>query len=95
LRFLGYSYAQIGDTINAYKVINDIKALPPHRMQSHRIAVVFAGLGENDSVFHYLDTARNKSDFFNSNRLYYFDEVKKDPRYQELLNAHNINITDD
>ena len=95
LRFLGYSYAQIGDTVNAYKVINGIKALPPHRMQSHRIAVVFAGLSENDSVFYYLDTVRNKSDFFNSNRLYYFDEAKKDPRYQELLNAHNINITDD
>jgi adenylate cyclase len=90
-RILGYSYAQIGDTVNAYKVIDVIKALPTHRLQNHRIAVVFAGLSENDSVFYYLDTIRNKSDFFNNNRLYYFDEVKKDPRYQDLLKAHNIN----
>jgi len=90
LRILGYSYGQLGDTVNAYKVIDSIKALPPHRMQNHRIAVVFAGLNENDSVFYYLDTIRNKSDFFNSDRLYYFDNVKKDPRYRELLKAHNI-----
>ena len=90
LRILGYSYGQIGDTVNAYKVIKAIKALPPHRLQSHRIAVVFAGLNENDSVFYYLDTIRNKSDFFNNNHLYYFDDVKKDPRYQELLKVHNI-----
>ena len=93
LWILGYSYGQIGDTVNAYKVIKAIKALPPHRLQSHRIAVVFAGLNENDSVFYYLDTIRNKSDFFNNNRLYYFDDVKKDPRYQELLKAHNIKTT--
>lgn len=85
-----YSYAQIGDTVNAYKVIKAIKDLPPYRLQSHRIAVVFAGLNENDSVFYYLDTIRNKSDFFNNNHLYYFDDVKKDPRYQELLKVHNI-----
>lgn len=90
---MGYSYGQIGDTVNAYRVIKAIKALSPHRLQSHRIAVVFAGLNENDSVFYYLDTIRNKSDFFNNNRLYYFDDVKKDPRYQELLKAHNIKTT--
>jgi len=93
LRILGYSYSQIGDTLNAYKVIKNIKALPAHRLQNHRIAVVFAGLNENDSVFYYLDTIRNKSDFFNNNRLYYFDDVKKDSRYQELLKAHNIKTT--
>lgn len=63
-------------------------------MQNHRIAVVFAGLSENDSVFYYLDTIRNKSNLFHSERLYYFDHVKNDPRYQELLKSHNITITD-
>ena len=91
LRMLGYAYSQIGDTLEAYKVIGKIKALPPHRLQNHRIAVVFAGLNENDSVFYYLDTIRNKSDFFNNKRLYYFEDVKKDPRYQKLLEAHKIN----
>ena len=90
LRILGYSYGQLGDTVNAYNVIDKIKKMTPHRMQNHRIAVVFAGLNENDSVFYYLDTIRNKSDLFNSDRLYYFDDIKKDSRYKKLLEAHNI-----
>ncbi len=89
-RLLGYSYSQLGDTINSYAIIDSIKALEPHRMQNHRIAVVFAGLQENDSVFYYLDTIRNKSQFFDNKTLDYFYDVKKDPRYAELLKAHGI-----
>jgi len=63
-------------------------------MQNHYIAVVFAGLGEKDSAFYYLDPTRNKSDLFNSDRLYYFDELKTDPRYLELLKAHGIATSD-
>ncbi|WP_350288084.1 adenylate/guanylate cyclase domain-containing protein [uncultured Croceitalea sp.] len=89
-RFLGYSYAQLGDTLNAYKIIDSIKAIPPHRMKNHRIAVVFAGLRQTDSTLFYLDTLRNKSKLFDNPRLAYFDYLKTDAKYSRLLKAHGI-----
>ena len=89
-RFLGYSYAQMGDTANAYRIIDSIKAIAPHRMQNHRIAVVFSGLQDRDSVFFYLDTTRNKSQLFNNSRITYFDNLKSDERYEALLKLHGI-----
>lgn len=91
-RLLGYSYAQLGDSVNAYKAIDSIKNKEKSRLKNHRIAVVFAGLHKPDSVFYYLDTIRNKSKLFNSNRLYYFDEIKTDSRYQSLLKSHGIEV---
>lgn len=91
-RFLGYSYAQLGDTVNALRVVDSIKSLQPHRMQNHRIAVVFAGLRKSDSVYHYLDTAMNKSQLFNNKALTYFDYLKEDPKYIELLSQHGIPV---
>ena len=90
LRILGYSYGQIGDTAAAYRVIDSIRQLPFGRMTNHRIAVVFAGMDIKDSVFYYLDSARNKSNFFDHHTLYYFDSIKKDPRYNNLLKQHKL-----
>lgn len=90
LRFLGYSYGKIGDTAGAYRVIDSIRQLPFGRMTNHRIAVVFAGMDVKDSVFYYLDSARNKSNFFDHHSLYYFDSIKKDPRYNGLLKQHEL-----
>ncbi len=89
-RILGYAYGKLGDTANAYRIIDSIRLLEKHGLQSHRLAVVFAGLGEKDSVFYYLDTARNKSNRFNRKIISYFDELKDDPRYTELLAAHGL-----
>ena len=89
-RILGYAYGKLGDTANAYRIIDSIRLLEKHGLQSHRLAVVFAGLGEKDSVFYYLDTARNKSTRFNRKIISYFDELKDDPRYTELLAAHGL-----
>ena len=89
-RFLGYSYGKLGDTLKAYQTIDSIKKYSSRRFISHRLAVVYAGLQKNDSVFFYLDTARNKTKLFNSHRLYYFDYLKNSPNYQMLLDQHQI-----
>ena len=89
-RFLGYSYAKTGDTINAHRIIDSIQQMPPHRMKNHRIAVIFAGLEQSDSVFYYLDTARNKSQFFDNEAINYFDYLKDDPGYLKLRKEHGI-----
>ncbi|MDX1471550.1 MAG: hypothetical protein R3213_08640, partial [Flavobacteriaceae bacterium] len=90
-RMLGYSYAKAGDTMAAYRIIDSLRKYGPEDLRNHRIAVVYAGLGKADSVFWYLDSTRNKSQLFNSDRLAYFDEYKSDKRYQELLAQHKIN----
>ncbi len=90
LRFLGHSYGQLGDTLNAYKTIKQIKMLEPHRMQNHRIAVVFSSLRKADSVLYYLDSTRNKSKLFHSNMINYFDWLKDSDAYQSLLQQHGI-----
>ncbi|MFP2996441.1 FlgO family outer membrane protein [Spongiivirga sp. MCCC 1A20706] len=89
-RFLGYSYGRLKDTSNAYRIIDSIKDLDITRMKNHRVAVVFAGLDINDSIFYYLDTARNKSKLFNNKRIYYFDDFKKTSFYTKLLAQHRI-----
>ncbi|MBO6605680.1 hypothetical protein [Psychroserpens sp.] len=94
-RFLGYSYGKIGEDDQAYVVIDSIKALDKTSLKNHRIAVVFAGLEENDSVFYYLDTLRNKSRRFNSSRIAYFDYLKSSEAFQQLLDQHGIPSSDD
>ena len=89
-RMLGYSYAKIGEKAKALALIDSIKSKDNYQLKNHRIAVIYMGLGMKDSVFYYLDTARNKSKLFNSKRLYYFDSIKSDPRYSELLKMHGI-----
>ncbi|MEL6812236.1 MAG: adenylate/guanylate cyclase domain-containing protein [Bacteroidota bacterium] len=92
-RFLAYSYGKIGDTVNAYKTIELIKTLDIDEDdgKSHQLAVAFAGLKEIDSVFFYLDTIRNNR----SALLYreipaFLDIIREDPRYPDLLKAHNL-----
>lgn len=92
-RFLAYSYGKIGDTVNAYTVIENIKKLDIDEDdgKNHQLAVAFAGLKETDSVFYYLDTIRNNR----SGLLYreipaFFDFIRKDPRFPDLLKAHDI-----
>ncbi len=95
-RFLGFSYGMIGDTINAYKTIRKIKELDisDDDGKNHQLAVAFAGLREADSVFYYLDSSRNNR----AGLLYreipaFFDFIRDDSRYPELLKSHGL--TDD
>ncbi len=89
-RLLGYSYAKIGDTLNAYKIIDTLKLKDKTRLKNHRIAVIFAALKERDSMYYYLDPKRNLTKRFNSNRINYFDVYKTDSRYEDLLISHGI-----
>ena len=95
-RFLAYSYGKLGDTVNAYRTIELIKSMDIDEEdgKSHQLAVAFAGLREVDSVFYYLDTIRNnRSGLLYRETPVFFDFIRTDPRYPDLLKAHNI--TDD
>ena len=92
-RFLAYSYGQVGDTVNAYKIIDNIRKMKLSEVEgkSHQLAVAFAGLKETDSVFYYLDTIRNhRSGLIDRELGAFFRFIKDDPRYPALIEAHGI-----
>ena len=90
-RFLGYCYAKIGNTDGAYKMLEDVKVRTPDIYKSHQKAVIYAGLKLRDSVFHYLDTSRNKmTSLFMMDRPTFFEEFEGDPKFIELLKAHGL-----
>lgn len=92
-RFLAYSYGQVGDTLNAHRVIDTIRSIEfdLEDGKSHQLAIAFAGLKETDSVYHYLDTIRNKrTDMLRRELNGFFEFIKKDPRYEGLMEAHGL-----
>ncbi len=94
-RFLAFSYGQVGDTVNAYRIINKIRELKidPEDGKSHQLAVAFAGLKEVDSVFYYLDTIRNnRSTMLDREMGGFFSFIKEDPRYEELMRSHGLPV---
>lgn len=90
-RFLGYCYAKTGDTVNAYKTIQNIRDIANPDEKSQQLAVVFAGLKVTDSVLFYLDTVRNKQTrTLRRERHDFFEYLKDDPKFIKVLEAHGI-----
>ena len=91
-RFLGYCYAKTGDTIGAYRIIDTIRLRAHPKEKSHQLAVVYAGLKVTDSVLHHLDTIRNKQTrTIKRERMDFFDYLKDDTQFIEVLKSHGIN----
>lgn len=89
-RFLGYCYGAVGDTINAYKIIDTIRKKIPDSYKNHQLAVAFAGLKKVDSTLHYLDPLRNRLSIrvVRDETLDFFTFLKEDPRYVQLMQKH-------
>jgi len=93
-RFLGYSYGQVGDTLNAYKVIDTIRVKGRNDEVNYMTAVVFAGIKQRDSVLYYLDKTRNNQTRMFKREIYdFFDFLKDDPEFIKLLKSHGIEMT--
>lgn len=90
-RFLGFCYAKIGDTANAYKTIETIKKVAHPKEKSHQLAIVYAGLQERDSVLYYLDTVRNRQTKTIRREISdFFDFLKDDPEFKAIVKSHGI-----
>ncbi|NAS30182.1 hypothetical protein GTQ40_04290 [Flavobacteriaceae bacterium R38] len=91
-RFLAFCYGKTGDTLNAYKTIDLIRKRASKDVVNQYLAVAFAGLEKTDSVLYHLDPVRNKQsiDFERDHNLDFFDFLKDDSHFKELLKAHNI-----
>lgn len=94
---LGYAYAMAGDKESARQVLKEMKALlrtsyvPPYAF-----ATIYAGLGEIDAAFEWLDRGFEIRDaglvWINWDPQ--FDNLRPDSRFQNLLNSMGLKATE-
>ena len=84
---LGYAYAKCGRRADAMKVLAQLEQLSRRRyVYPHLFAVVYAGLGEKDAAFKWLDEAVVKRDpnMVMLNVSLELESLRSDPRFAEL-----------
>ena len=85
---LGYAYAASGKTTEARGVLKRMKDSSKHKYVSpYSFATVYAGLGETDEAFRWLDQAYEDRDYQLPTLKddIHFSRLRKDPRFVELL----------
>ncbi len=88
LGYLGYALARSGERTQALRVLGRLRALSKQRyVSSLSFALVYAGLGEKDQAFVWLEKAYEER----SSPLYMlkvdpkWDPLRSDPRFNDLL----------
>lgn len=85
---LGHAYARSGNRGEALKALEQLKQWSTGRYVSpHSIAMIYAGLGENDSAFEWLEKAfAARSEHVGSLRVDpRMDPLRADPRFSSLV----------
>jgi serine/threonine-protein kinase len=91
---LGYAYAKTGRTDEARKILAEMEAAPKEEnLPAQERAIVYLGLGDNDSAFSWLE--KSYEDHFPSILALttdpIFDSLRSDPRFVTL--ARKVNLT--
>jgi len=93
LAFLGYAYGRAGKQPEARQVLAELKALSTKRYVAPRLlAMVHAGLGENDQAFYWLRKAVDEMDAF----IVFlkvdsaFASLRSDPSFDQLVRAMKL-----
>jgi serine/threonine-protein kinase len=87
--FLGFLYGVSGRREEALKTIDQMKEMRKHTLiPPPSIAMIYAGLGEKDSAFEWLETAyEERNAMLTSLKVgNTFDNLRADPRFADLLN---------
>ena len=84
------AYAVSGRRNEALKILNDLTKQSKEFSSAAEIALIYAGLGENDQAMTWLEKAH--SERFNPSILLRpaFDPLRSDPRFQNLV--HRIGL---
>ena len=86
---LGHAYAVSGKRAEAQKIIDQLKELSAHSyVAPYNLAAIYAGLGDKDQAFAWLDRAyADRSGFlaFYFNTDAHMDSLRSDPRFNELV----------
>jgi serine/threonine protein kinase/tetratricopeptide (TPR) repeat protein len=85
---LGHAYALSGKRAEAQKVLGHLKAVSAHNwVAPYNIAVIYAGLGEKEQAFAFLDQAYKDRSYYLPTYLATdarIDSLRSDPRFVEL-----------
>jgi serine/threonine protein kinase/tetratricopeptide (TPR) repeat protein len=85
---LGHAYALSGKRAEAQKVLEHLKAVSVHNwVAPYNIAVIYAGLGEKEQAFAFLDQAYKDRSYYLPTYLATdarIDSLRSDPRFVEL-----------
>jgi Flp pilus assembly protein TadD len=85
---LGHAYALSGKRAEAQKVLEHLKGVSAHSwVAPYNIAVIYAGLGEKEQAFAFLDQAYKDRSYYLPTYLATdarIDSLRSDPRFVEL-----------
>lgn len=89
---LGYGYGVSGKRMEAYAVAKELEEKYARREASGQfIAGVYAGLGENDKAFEWLERDfQNKAALTEIRWAIPFEPLRGDPRFKDLLKRMNL-----
>jgi eukaryotic-like serine/threonine-protein kinase len=91
---LGHAYAVSGRRAEALKIIEQLKELIDQQsyVSPYSIALIYAGLGEKDQAFEWLDHAYKVRDesFIHLKVDPRLDDLRSDPRFTERLRLINL-----
>ena len=84
---LGHVYGRAGDRSKALGILDELTAMATQRFVSPiDFAVVYAGLGDTDSTFQWLEKAyQARVVRIHELPSMYFDSLRSDPRYADLM----------
>ncbi len=85
---LAHAYATSGKREEAQKIILKLQELAKHGyVSSYQIAAIYAGLGEKDQTFAWLEKAyeERSGDLVNLNADQRFDNLRRDQRFADLV----------
>jgi tetratricopeptide (TPR) repeat protein len=84
---LGHVHGRAGEKEKALGILEEITTLAKRRYASPvDFAIVYAGMGDADSTFHWLETAYHaRATRIHELPSMYFDNVRSDPRYPDLM----------
>ena len=95
---LGYVHAMAGNTVEAGKILHELRELFKRRYFSpHWIALVHTGLGERDEALRWLEKAQERPHaLFGTapNVDPIWDPLRSDPRFQDLLRRMGLPADD-
>jgi eukaryotic-like serine/threonine-protein kinase len=92
---LAYAYAVEGKKGEAYKILDQLSGLSKHKyIQPRLIARIYAGLGDKDNAFAYLEKSyedRSIETGFSTIKVDpTFDSLRSDPRFADLVRRMNL-----
>jgi len=89
---LGYAYAVTGRSAEARDVLRQLERSPGGKIRALAVARVYAGLGDRDQAFLWLNKAVDQKDVALSLQADpVYDALRADPRFDRLLQRVNLN----